>query len=224
MSDQMPDLPDSLRQAVAADIRPVRPLPPPWKRILWAVPLAVVLAVWTLIYFGTRPGLDELGPMLIWVPLGMQIVLGLALLLMALHEAVPGMRISRNLVFGVGMVALALHLAVNTLIWLRYPMGYDDFFATWWPCFHYEFLLGVPFLVATTYMAARALPVRPRAIGLLTGIGAGVIADASWRVVCPVSVPMHFLTAHLGAIIVLGLGGYLMGWAFERWSSGLKIE
>lgn len=215
MSNLPPSLPDALRQAVAADMRPVKPLAPPWKRVLWAVPLALIVTVWTLLYFGIRD-LDPVGPLLAWVPLGLQAVLGLALLLMALRESVPGMRISRSVVFATGMAALVLHIAVNILIWLRYPMGYDDFLSTWWQCFHYEFLLGVPFLVVVTYLAARALPVRPRLVGLLSGVGGGVIADASWRMVCPVSVPMHFLTSHLGAIIILGAFGYLVGATFER--------
>ena len=215
MSEQAPNLPEPLRQAVAADMRPVKPLPPPGRRVLWALPLALILTVWTLLYFGIRD-LEPMGPYLAWVPLGLQVVLGLALLLMALREAVPGMRIPRSVVFATGMAALVLHIAVNILIWLRYPMGYDDFLSTWWACFHYEFLLGVPFLIVVTCLAARALPLRPQVIGLLSGVGGGVIADASWRLVCPVSVPLHFLTAHLGGIVLLGAFGYLAGSIFER--------
>ena len=215
MSNQLPNLPETLRQAVTADMGPVTPLSPPGRRVLWAVPLALVLTVWTILYFGIRD-LEPVGPYLAWVPLGLQVILGLTLLLMALREAVPGMRVPRSVVFATGMVALVLHIAVNILIWLRYPMGYDDFLSTWWQCFHYEFLLGVPFLVVVTYLAARALPVEPRMIGLLSGIGGGVVADASWRMVCPVSVPLHFLTAHLGAVVILGAFGYLVGAVFER--------
>jgi len=111
--------------------------------------------------------------------------------------------------------ALAVHLAANVLLWLRDPVGYGDFLSSFWGCVRYEFLLGVPFLVLVTYLAAKALPVRPQVIGALAGIGAGMISDASWRMVCYVSVPAHFLTAHLGGIVGLGLTGYLLGLWFE---------
>lgn len=216
MSDRPSALPDDLRNAIAADLEPVRPLPPAWKRLMWAVPIAGALLVLPWVYFGVRPDLERLGPLLAWVPVALQVTLGLALLLMALREAVPGLGIPRSVVLSFCLTALGLHLAANLLIYARYPMGYDDFLATWWACFRYEFLLGVPFLVVITYLAANALPVRPRTIGVLSGVGGGVIADASWRMVCPVSVPSHFLTSHLGSIVVLGALGYVLGYLYER--------
>jgi hypothetical protein len=214
MSDHV-SMPEGLRQALAADMAPVRPLAAPWLRVLWAVPLAIVMAAATLIYFGMRPDFQGLDDVLIWVPVLMQVALGLAVLLLALHETVPGMRVARSVVFGVCVSALSVHLAANIVLWLRDPMGYGDFLSSFWGCFRYEVLLGVPFLALVTYLAAKALPVRPQVIGALAGIGAGVISDASWRMVCYVSVPAHFLTAHLGGILVLGLSGFLLGAWFE---------
>lgn len=216
MAEFTSGLPEDLRRVIAADMEPVRPLPAPWKRVLWALPLALLILALPFLYFGLRPGTEELGPLLTWVPVILQVALGLALLTLALREAVPGLGISRGLVFGVCVGALAVHLAVNLLVWFRYPMGYEDLLETWWMCFRYEFLLAVPFLVLITWLAASALPVRPRAIGLLTGAGAGFLADASWRMVCPVSAPLHVITAHGGAIIFLGVLGYLLGWLWER--------
>lgn len=208
-------MPDSLRRVVAADLRPVQPLASPWLRVLWALPIAVALSASTLIYFGMRPDFEGLSDLMTWVPVVLQAALGFAVLMLALHEAVPGMRIARPVVFCVCIAALALHLAANIILWLRDPMGYGEFLASFWNCFRYEFLLGVPFLAVVTYLAAKALPARPQVIGALTGIGAGVISDASWRMVCYVSVPSHFLTAHLGGIVVLGVTGYLLGVWFE---------
>lgn len=216
MGETTERLPEELRQAIASDIEPVRPLSPPWKRMLWAVPIAAILFVLPLLYFGVRPDLTHLGPLLSWVPVGVQLMLGLALLAMALREAIPGLGVPRNLVAGLALLALGMHVAVNLLIWLRYPMGYDNFLPTWWNCFQYEFLLGVPFLVVINWLAATALPVRPRTIGLLSGIGAGILADASWRMVCPVSAPSHVFSAHGGPIIILGTLGFLLGWLWER--------
>ncbi len=215
MSERVP-LPDALRRAVAADIEPVKPLPPPWVRILWAGPLAAVMAVGTLVYFELGSDLQGAGLAMSWLPMVLQITLGLAVLAIALQETIPGMRVARPVVYGVCLTALALHLAVNIIMWLRDPMGYEDFLVSWWGCIRYEILLGVPFLAIVTYMAGRALPIRPRYVGLLAGFGGGVIADASWRMVCPVSVPMHFLTAHLGGVLILGATGYLFGAFLER--------
>ncbi len=215
MSERV-ELPDALRRAVAADIEPVKPLPPPWVRILWAGPLAAVMAAGTLVYFGLQSDLQRADVAMTWLPMVLQITLGLAVLAIALQETVPGMRVAKPVVYGVCLSALALHLAVNIIMWLRDPMGYEDFLLSWWGCIRYEILLGVPFLAIVTYMAGRALPIRPRYVGLLAGFGAGVIADASWRMVCPVSIPTHFLTAHLGGMLILGATGYLFGAFLER--------
>jgi len=209
-------LPDSLRDAVAADLYPVRPLPAPWVRVLWAVPLAMLIAAAAIGYFGTRPDFQGLNDLMTWVPMVMQVALGLAVLTLALHETVPGLKIARPLVYGVCLAALAVHLAANLILWLRDPMGYSDFLSAFWGCLRYEFLLGVPLLALITYLSAKALPVRPSVVGALGGIGAGVISDASWRMICYVSVPAHFLTAHLGAIVVLGTSGYFIGLLIER--------
>jgi hypothetical protein len=214
MSERV-SMPESLRDAVAADLEPVRPLPAPWLRVLWAVPLAVLLAATTLLYFGLRPDFEGLNDLLTWVPVLLQAALGLAVLTLALHETVPGTRIARPVVYGVCVGALAVHLAANIILWLRDPMGYGDFLSSFWACFRYELMLGVPFLALITYLAAKALPVRPSVIGALAGVGAGIVADASWRMICYVSVPAHFLTAHLGGMVALGLIGYLLGLFIE---------
>lgn len=215
MSDRI-RLPDSLRDAVAADLYPVQPLPAPWVRVLWAVPLALLIAAAAIGYFGARPDFEGLDDLLTWVPVVMQVALGLAVLTLALHETVPGLKIARPLVYGVCLSALAVHLAANLILWLRDPMGYGDFLSAFWGCLRYEFLLGVPVLALITYLSAKALPVRPSVVGALAGIGAGVISDASWRMICYVSVPTHFLTAHLGAVVMLGATGYLIGLWIER--------
>jgi hypothetical protein len=83
-------------------------------------------------------------------------------------------------------------------------------------CFRHELILGIPFLVVVTWLAARALPICARTVGLLSGVGGGVMADATWRMVCPVSEPSHVLSSHLGPVVFLGAIGFLLGWAWER--------
>jgi hypothetical protein len=52
--------PPELRRAIAADLAPVRPLPPPWQRALALAPIALVLLVAAPIVFQFRD-LDALG-------------------------------------------------------------------------------------------------------------------------------------------------------------------
>ncbi|MFQ5742097.1 MAG: NrsF family protein [Acidobacteriota bacterium] len=217
---ETPKLPERLREAVAVDLRPVRPLASPWRRVLWVAPVVALILVFAIAHFGVRPDLNHLSPWLSWLPVGVQLMMGLALLALALQEAVPGMGISRTVVVCFCLLALGLHVGVNLLIWLSYPMGTANFLQSWWNCFHYEVLLGIPLLVVITVLAASALPVRPRTVGLLSGAGAGIMSDASWRMICPITTPYHVLLAHGGGILLLAGTGYLLGWLWERNRAG----
>ena len=209
-------IPESLRQSVACDLKPVCPLAAPWRRMLWVVPLTIVAFLLPQLIMGQRPDLDRLGMLLAWLPVAVQFLLGFGLMGMALREAVPGLGISRGMIGAVIVTAIGLHLTVNSVVWLLYPMTAENVWSLWWLCFRHELFLGIPFLLVVTWLAARALPVRPRTIGILSGVGAGVIADATWRMVCPISEPSHVLTSHLTPVFVLGALGFLLGWFWER--------
>jgi hypothetical protein len=58
--------------------------------------------------------------------------------------------------------------------------------------------------IALILLVARAFPLRPRLAGALYGIGAGLIADAGWRLFCHFSDPVHVFGAHtLGIAVVV---------------------
>lgn len=194
----------------------MKPLPPPSSRVLWALPIAALLMAGSVVYFGLRADSSFLGWGLTWASSAFQLALGFSLLGMVLREAVPGMRLPHSVIFAVGSFALILLLAVYVVSWMRSPIEHPDSFATRWVCLRGEFLLGVPLLATITCLAARALPARPSTVGLFAGLGSGVIADASWRLVCPLTAPLHFLTAHLGGILALGSTGFFIGWLCER--------
>jgi hypothetical protein len=42
---------------------------------------------------------------------------------------------------------------------------------------------------------------------LLLGVGAGLMADAGWRLFCHFSEPAHVIAAHLGGAAVTALAG-----------------
>jgi len=47
-------------------------------------------------------------------------------------------------------------------------------------------------------LAARAYPTRPVVAGALLGVGAGLMANAGWRLFRHFSEPAHVLSAHVG--------------------------
>jgi hypothetical protein len=216
MTEQQIQLPDELRDAVASDLRPVRPLPPPWRRLAFALPLTILALGLPLAVFSIRSD-SEFDLLLGWFPVAIQILLAAGLLLFALRESVPGWRISSRAVFGLCLAAFALQILVNLAIYLRMPMPGDTerTVSMWFACFRFESLIGLPVLVVIAWMVGRALPQRPWLAGLLAGLGAGFAADASWRLVCPASHPAHVLPGHTGAIVVLGLTGFLLGYLWS---------
>ena len=59
-------------------------------------------------------------------------------------------------------------------------------------------------------LAARAYPTRPALAGALIGLGAGLMADAGWRIFCHFSEPAHVLSAHLAAVVMSAVIGALV--------------
>jgi hypothetical protein len=103
-------------------------------------------------------------------------------------------------------VAVAVLMGV---MWLVQPLSLPPGF--WWRytagCFRHSFVDGLPFLAICLLLAARGLPYRPAVAGGLLGLAAGLVSEAGWRVVCPVSEPSHALLGHLGGAVALALVG-----------------
>jgi hypothetical protein len=89
----------------------------------------------------------------------------------------------------------------------------------WHVCFRWTILLGVPVLAVVWGLVARGYPVRPATVGALSGLGAGLMADAAWRTYCEISQPSHVLSAHLGGVWALCLLGAAAGHLAGLWSS-----
>ena len=214
-------LPPELRGAVSADLAPVRPLPPPWRRLLLGFPVVLGSLGMPFVYFRMRDT-ASLGAELAWVPIAVQLLLAFTLLVIALREAIPGCQVSRLTIAGFCLLGFGIQAGVNYLIYLRSPLGVQgSSFAAWLGCFRNETLIGLPILVMVAWLAARALPQRPMAGGFMVGAGAGLAADASWRLFCPVSSPLHVLLAHSGGVLTLGLTGALLGLMWARSRSSL---
>ncbi len=177
--------------------------------------LAVILGM-PFVYFEAR-AVGDLGVILSWIPVAIQVVLACGLLMMALREGIPGWQMSATGVFALVLVAYSLQILVNLLIFVRAPLDSGGIGAVgmWVSCFRIETLLGIPILVLVAWLVSRALPSRPLLAGFLAGTGAGIAAEASWRMICPYSDPGHVLMAHTGGILILGLTGFLLGYVWS---------
>ncbi len=219
MASVTPPLPKELRAAILGDMKPVRPLPPPWKRLALVAPLIIGVLVMPLVYNELRQT-GEMGVLLSWIPVAVQVFLALGLLVIALREGVPGWRVSTRLIFVMVLAAYSLQILVNLLMFMQAPAeaGPGGVLATWMSCFRVESLIGIPILVLVAWLVSRALPFRPMLAGFLAGTGAGIAAEASWRMICANSEPGHVLLGHTGGIFILGVTGFLLGYVWSVYS------
>lgn len=216
MNEEHMELPEELRRRIAGDMEPVKPVSGPFKRILYLLPVLVLALGLPFLYFKLRD-IAELGPLLGWVPVAVQVLLALALAVVALREGIPGWRVSARAILVLCLLAFAVQVLVNYLIWLRAPMGSASTSA-WMRCFRVESLIGLPILVGIAWLVSRTLPQRPLLAGFLVGVGAGFAADASWRLFCPASHPAHVLLGHTGGILILGITGFLLGYLWTLYA------
>lgn len=204
-------VPPALRDAIARDLRPVAPLPPPSARVLPLVPVGFLLLAGSVAVFGLRGDAGALGPWLTWLASSAQMGLGLVAMAAALREAVPGTTLARR---AVGAIAGTAVLAVVFITWATWwtspttvPAEAAGF--VWRVCVAGTLVAALPAMVIAGWLVARAFPLRPRLAGALYGLGAGLLADAGWRLFCHYSDPAHVLGAHtlaVGIAVMLGAG------------------
>src|SRR4029453_9500609 len=77
-------------------------------------------------------------------------------------------------------------------------------------CFAGSAATALPVVALASILASRAYPTRPLIAGSMIGLGAGLMADAGWRIFCPFSEPAHVLSAHLAAVILSAAIGALV--------------
>ena len=215
-------LPAGLRARLEADYRPVRVLRPPLARAMAIVPVAIVALIAAPAYFEVRPDAARLGVAGVWGLSLVQFAIGVAVLIAALRESVPGR--------GWSLAAIVLWLAmpvagivgVTLLSWNVSPILLRS---GWWQvgaiCFAGSAATAMPVVALAAILASRAYPTRPAIAGLLLGLGAGLIADAGWRIFCHFSEPAHVLSAHLAAVIASALIGSLLS---RRMNGPGKVE
>jgi hypothetical protein len=203
-----------LRDLVARDLKPVRPLRPPFVRALALVPLAgaIVVAVPALHFF--RSDMTAIGMVRAWGLSFAQALAGVAIVAAALRESVPGRSLSRaglmwTIACGLMIPALSLALTASSLDVGPQPgRGLSEGLG----CFRASSSAAIPALIVAAILAARAFPLRRAVAGALYGLGCGLIADAGLRLYCEYSAPQHVVFAHGGAIV----GAMFVGMLFAQ--------
>ena len=202
-------IPVELRARIHADFAAVRPLPSPWLRALWCAPFAVLALLAAPAFFNVRADAGHLGWFGSWGASLVQVALGLTLIAAALRESVPGRSWPAGAI-GVWIVApIVLAIAVTLASWEASPVILQrGWWTVWVLCLSGSAATALPLVALAGVLVARAYPTRPGIAGFLLGLGAGVIADAGWRMFCHFSEPAHVLSAHLGGVAVAAVSGW----------------
>jgi hypothetical protein len=213
-----PETPPKLRETIARDLRPTRPLRPPSVRALALIPLAVaiVLAIPRLHFF--RSDMVAIGFVKAWGFSFGQALAGIAIVAVALRESIPGRGLSRQAAAATIAVGLAVPVAILLLTATRYDIGPDskEALAEGANCFRVSAVSAIPALIAAAILAARAYPLRPALTGALYGLGCGLVADAGLRLYCEFTVPAHVLLGHGGAILAVMAVGAVVSKTIPR--------
>jgi len=220
MNSSESGVPTGLRERVFADLRPVRPLAEPWKRALAIAPLGLALVAVVHARYGTRA---DLGAGMLWGLSLLQMAVAVGMVVAALREVIPDRALSVPTQVALFAAGFALAIGVTYLAWhasgttapahLRYLF--------WKSCFAGTIEVGLPALLAILVLAARGVMWRPGLVGGLGGLGAGLIADASWRTFCNVAEPTHVLSAHVAGIVALAIIGVVAAKAYA-WLAGIR--
>ena len=213
-------IPADLRSRIEGDFYAVRPLLPPWRRTLFLLPFAMLALVAAPAWFDVRIDAARLGWTSGWGLSFVQVAIGLALTMAALREAIPGREWPVGALAAWLVAPLVLVTAVTWISWAASPITLRG---GWWSiglvCFGGSAATALPAVAMAGILATRAFPVRPVITGALFGLGAGVMADAGWRMFCHFSEPAHVMPAHLGAVIASAMMGIVLTRTLSRRTS-----
>jgi hypothetical protein len=212
------DVPRALRERIARDLGPVRPLRSPGRRVLVLLPLGFVLIVLIPAFWGWRANLALLPGGVAWGLSVLQSLAGLAIVGIALREAVPGRELSLKAIVATLAAAALLFLAITFITEIVLPSAERPGVVVRfiWECFYAAARSSIVPLIAAGWLAARAFPSRPGVAGALYGLGAGLMNDAGIRLYCWVDSPRHVILSHGGAILFVTIMGAVVSTLIDR--------
>ena len=220
MMDRSPKPPEVLMQAIAEDLRPVKPSPRPFYLALRMAPLALLVSSVILLAIGLRPDSGILGPLLTWGASAAQFVLAIALIWIAAHEGTPAGRLPRQIVYAAWAAASLLVVFITLLTFSTSPASrvfhvHGSVVVAPWimgiVCGVGSTLAGGILVLVFSRIFRNSLAIRPTVAGALYGAGASLAINAGWRIACPISAPSHALGSHGAAIIATVILGALIG-------------
>ncbi len=204
-----------LVEALAAAIRPVRPLWPVRVRLgLW-----LLLEALALLWVATHTGNDfvrKLGHLDYAIEVALFAAAATLAATLALRAAVPGRSTSPRevaLAIVLALIGTAL-VAVGEPIRMGYPLG--EFVHVGIGCALETCVLAALPWAALWWAVRRGAPMRAAAAGLLTGAAALLFAFALMRINCPIDEPLHLVTWHLLPVVVLTALSAVAGAAWLR--------
>jgi hypothetical protein len=209
---------EKIRNEIASDLAPVRPLGPPWKRasillLLWLLLIAVVLAV-----FGFRRDYHVLGPWVVWNLTLVQTLAAYAAVVFAVRLTMPGSLIPGSYLAVIAAAASVIHWTISGILFHLSPTRVEP--GREWRlaliCFASELCLGLIPLAVILALSRKGLPLRPITLGLLAGLGSGLTAEAAWRMHCAYNSWNHILLSHSFAILATALLGGMLGFSWKR--------
>lgn len=211
-------VPAPLEAAVRADLGPVRPLAAPFRRALLLAPLLLVTLVAASSVFALRGDARSLGWVLTWGTSAAQAAFALSLLALAFHQAVPGRTLGGSAAVVAAGAVLGFSQALTLRTWDVSPTTIVPHMAGWVGrvCFTGTVLSALPVLVGAAFLASRAFVVRPWSCGALYGLGAGLGADAGWRLFCHYSDPLHVFPTHTGGVLAAMILGTIVARLLAR--------
>jgi hypothetical protein len=190
MMDRSPKPPEVLMQAIAQDLGPVKPSPPPLRLVLRMVPLALLFSWLIFLAMGIRRDSGTLGALLTWGASSSQFLLAIALVWIAAHEGTPAGRLSRQIVRSVAAAAFLIVVSITLLTASLSPPGRPARISPWiagFACSLGSTIAGGILILLFSLIYRKSIAARPTMAGALYGAAAGVAINADWRIVCPVS-------------------------------------
>lgn len=210
-SQSMARVPPELLAAIAVDLRAVRRLAPPAVRALWMVPFALLLVMAAPATFSIRSDYAHLGFALGWGASIAQAAAGLAMIAAGLRESVPGRNWEVAPLAGLLCAPVAGVAALGMVTWMASGSPLlGPYLIIALACGVCSFASALPPVLLGTLLVQRAYPTRPAVAGALVGFGAGLMADAGWRLWCHYAEPSHVLVAHLGGVVAAALLGAVL--------------
>jgi hypothetical protein len=216
----MPRDTSELIRTLVAQVEPVRPLPPPWRRaVIWlglAVPYVGIVA------FTMTPRPDLVATMTEGRFLREQLAalaLGIAAAMAAFGTVIPGYR-HRSIVWLIAPLVVWLSsLGQGCIQELIQTGAHRPSLQSDWSCFPGMLAAGTIPLLAMAAMLRRGAPLTPTITMTLGGLAAGGLGDFGLRFVHHRDAGVSVLIWHVGAMLALCALGAWAGRFLGNWRS-----